>query len=183
MNKTKRAFQLTASIISIVSSAILIAILIYMLNLVSLIASANSGLGDVYLIKSTLVTGIVFCVAIIIVSSFICVKPKNGSTHRGLCITALVLNSILFLTLISSESLMAIAPGVCVGFFIAELCIKNTVAPVAEPTASQETEIKVKPTTTQTDVDAKIEKIKELNKQGIISDEEMKNLILDELKK
>ena len=181
MNKTKRAFQLTASIISIVVSAILIVALIYMISIFNLLVITNSGLNDVYFFRSTLIMGIVFCIAIIIISSLICTKPKNGSTHRGLCITALVLNAILFLMFASSESLFAIAPGVCVGFFIAELCIKNTVETpaVAESTENSAPQAE----TPKADVDAKIEKIKELNKQGILSDEEMKNLIMNELKK
>ena len=133
-----------------------------------------------------------FAIATIIVSSIICLKPKQDM-HKGLCITALVLNSILILLYIAGASWYLVFPLISAGLFIAELSVKNTPPAQIQSTQEQSSPISVsngsqdknsaEESIQETDVDARIKRIKALNEQGILSDEEMKNLIMEELKK
>ena len=139
--KVKRGLQLSASIISIVFSAILI------LGSIIILGSLHEpslGIPEerVTLFKYLYIVVIVFSVANIIISSLICVKPKTGS-HTGLCITALVLNALLAVDYIVSNSLFCIVPLICVGFFIEVLCIRgeNGVAESVDKPVVETTEV------------------------------------------
>lgn len=142
--KVKRGLQLSAAIISIVFSAILI------LGSVIILASLDDpSLGipeeSMSFVKALCIVVIVFSVANIVISSLICVKPKTGS-HTGLCITALVLNALLAVDYMISDSVFCLVPLICVGFFIAVLCIRekkdaveSADKTVVEPTETEQT--------------------------------------------
>ena len=208
MDKTKRGLQLGAAITSIVFASILAVSAIYLLiitnNLIrawgdaeysseySLISSEYSLIMIIYILI------LLFSIATIIVSALICRKP-NEKMHLGLCVADLVLNSLLAILYIAAGTPVAVMPIIIVGLFIAELCVKNKKATeiVTSSGLNNSEDVKVDAKTennmgekTSTEQksgdlksDEKIEKIKKLNKEGILSDEEMKKLIIEELKK
>ncbi len=192
MNKTKRGLQLSAAIVSIVFSSLLFLGSIVILNTLAEYVAAYGEVEGVATVRMIYIFVMLFAIATIVVSSIICSKPKQNM-HKGLCITALVLNSILTLLYVAGTSWYLVFPLICVGLFIAELCVKNTPPAQAQNTNQQPSPTSVLDglqnqstaveTTQETDVDARIKRIKALNEQGIISDEEMKNLIMEELKK
>lgn len=118
---------------------------------------------------------------------------KDKSNKKGLTITALVFNSILAILYISAGSWCLIFPSTCVGLFITALCVGNKKKP--EENAEYENNNKNlivtetiqedKKETTKTNIEAedKIKMIKKLYKEGSISEEDMKRLILKELDK
>lgn len=186
MNKTKRGLQLAAAITSIAFAAVLIIGSIYILAFIQDLISAGMESGPEYsVIQLSYILIILLSVAIIIISAFICKRP-NEKMHKGLCITDLILNAVLAVLYIIAGSLWLLLPLAVVGLFIAELCIKNKVN--SDETATiNEADANSTPiegsSKTENSSNSKIEKIKELNKQGVLSDEEMKTLIIDELKK
>lgn len=132
MNKTKRGLQLAAAITSIAFSGLLALGSIYLLSMLKDLEVANGGaLEGASTIRAIYICVMLFAAATIIVCSFICAKPKNG-THKGLCITALVLNAVLAVLYLYSGSFYAVCPIVCVGLFIAALCVKGKNAVVTE---------------------------------------------------
>ncbi len=201
MNKTKRGLQLGAAITSIVFASILAVSAIYLLivtnNLIRAWGDAEYS-SEYSLIMITYILILLFSIATIIVSALICRKP-NEKMHLGLCVADLVLNSLLAILYIAAGSPVAIMPIIIVGLFIAELCVKNKKATeiVTSSGLNNSEDVKVdakkennmgeKTSTEQKSgdlkSDEKIEKIKKLNKEGILSDEEMKKLIIEELKK
>ena len=201
MNKTKRGLQLGAAITSIVFASILAVSAIYLLiitnNLIRAWGDAEYS-SEYSLIMITYILILLFSIATIIVSALICRKP-NEKMHLGLCVADLVLNSLLAILYIAAGSPVAIMPIIIVGLFIAELCVKNKKATeiVTSSGLNNSEDVKVdaktennmgeKTSTEQKSGDLKsnekIEKIKKLNKEGILSDEEMKKLIIEELKK
>lgn len=201
MNKTKRGLQLGAAITSIVFASILAVSAIYLLiitnNLIRAWGDAEYS-SEYSLIMITYILILLFSIATIIVSALICRKP-NEKMHLGLCVADLVLNSLLAILYIAAGSPVAIMPIIIVGLFIAELCVKNKKATeiVTSSGLNNSEDVKVDAKTennmgekTSTEQksgdlksDEKIEKIKKLNKEGILSDEEMKKLIIEELKK
>ena len=193
MNKTKRGLQLSAAIVSIVFSSLLLCGSIVMLNtLAEYVATYGETNESIAAVRMIYIFVMLFAIATIIVSSIICLKPKQNM-HKGLCITALVLNSILILLYIAGASWYLVFPLISAGLFIAELCVKNTPPAQIQSTQEQSSPISVsngsqdknsaEESIQETDVDARIKRIKALNEQGILSDEEMKNLIMEELKK
>lgn len=193
MNKTKRGLQLSAAIVSIVFSSLLLFGSIVILNtLAEYVATYGETNESIAAVRMIYIFVMLFAIATIIVSSIICLKPKQDM-HKGLCITALVLNSILTLLYIAGASWYLVFPLISAGLFIAELCVKNTPSVQIQSTQEQSSPISVsngsqdqnsaEESIQETDVDVRIKKIKELNEQGIVSDEEMKNLIMEELKK
>lgn len=158
----------------------------------SLISSEYSLIMIIYILI------LLFSIATIIVSALICRKP-NEKMHLGLCVADLVLNSLLAILYIAAGTPVAVMPIIIVGLFIAELCVKNKKATeiVTSSGLNNSEDVKVdaktennmgeKTSTEQKSGDLKsnekIEKIKKLNKEGILSDEEMKKLIIEELKK
>lgn len=193
MNKTKRGLQLSAAIVSIVFSSLLLCGSIVMLNtLAEYVATYGETNESIAAVRMIYIFVMLFAIATIIVSSIICLKPKQDM-HKGLCITALVLNSILILLYIAGASWYLVFPLISAGLFIAELCVKNTPPAQIQSTQEQSSPISVsngsqdknsaEESIQETDVDARIKRIKALNEQGILSDEEMKNLIMEELKK
>ena len=193
MNKTKRGLQLSAAIVSIVFSSLLLCGSIVMLNtLAEYVATYGETNESIAAVRMIYIFVMLFAIATIIVSSIICLKPKQNM-HKGLCITALVLNSILILLYIAGASWYLVFPLISAGLFIAELSVKNTPPAQIESTQEQSSPISVsngsqdknsaEESIQETDVDARIKRIKALNEQGILSDEEMKNLIMEELKK
>ena len=205
MNKTKRGLQLGAAITSIVFASILAVSAIYLLiitnNLIRALGDAEysseySLISSEYsLIMITYILILLFSIATIIVSALICRKP-NEKMHLGLCVTDLVLNSLLAILYIAAGTPVAVMPIIIVGLFIAELCVKNKKATeiVTSSGLNNSEDVKVDAKTennmgekTSTEQksgdlksDEKIEKIKKLNKEGILSDEEMKKLIIEE---
>ena len=193
MNKTKRGLQLSAAIVSIVFSSLLLCGSIVMLNtLAEYVATYGETNESIAAVRMIYIFVMLFAIATIIVSSIICLKPKQN-IHKGLCITALVLNSILILLYIAGASWYLVFPLISAGLFIAELCVKNTPPAQIQSTQEQSSPISVsngsqdknsaEESIQETDVDARKKRIKALNEQGILSDEEMKNLIMEELKK
>lgn len=193
MNKTKRGLQLSAAIVSIVFSSLLLFGSIVILNtLAEYVATYGETNESMAAVRMIYIFVMIFAIATIIVSSIICLKPKQDM-HKGLCITALVLNSILTLLYIAGASWYLVFPLISAALFIAELCVKNTPPAQIQSTQEQSSPISVSNGSQDqntaeeyiqgTDVDVRIKKIKELNEQGIVSDEEMKNLIMEELKK
>lgn len=193
MNKTKRGLQLSAAIVSIVFSSLLLFGSIVILNtLAEYVATYGEANESMAAVRMIYIFVMLFSIATIIVSSIICLKPKQDM-HKGLCITALVLNSILTLLYIAGASWYLVFPLISAGLFIAELCVKNTPPVQTQSTQEQSSPISVsngsqdqnsaEESIQETDVDARIKRIKALNEQGIVSDEEMKNLIMEELKK
>lgn len=201
MNKTKRGLQLGAAITSIVFASILAVSAIYLLivtnNLIRAWGDAEYS-SEYSLIMITYILILLFSIATIIVSALICRKP-NEKMHLGLCVADLVLNSLLAILYIAAGTPVAVMPIIIVGLFIAELCVKNKKATeiVTSSGLNNSEDVKVdakkennmgeKTSTEQKSgdlkSDEKIEKIKKLNKEGILSDEEMKKLIIEELKK
>lgn len=201
MNKTKRGLQLGAAITSIVFASILAVSAIYLLivtnNLIRAWGDAEYS-SEYSLIMITYILILLFSIATIIVSALICRKP-NEKMHLGLCVADLVLNSLLAILYIAAGTPVAVMPIIIVGLFIAELCVKNKKATeiVTSSGLNNSEDVKVDAKTennmgekTSTEQksgdlksDEKIEKIKKLNKEGILSDEEMKKLIIEELKK
>lgn len=193
MNKTKRGLQLSAAIVSIVFSALLLFGSIVILNTLAEYAATYGETNEsIAAVRMIYIFVMLFAIATIIVSSIICLKPKQDM-HKGLCITALVLNSILTLLYIAGASWYLVFPLISAGLFIAELCVKNTPPAQIQSTQEQSSPISVsngsqdqnsaEESIQETDVDVRIKRIKALNEQGIVSDEEMKNLIMEELKK
>lgn len=201
MNKTKRGLQLGAAITSIVFASILAVSAIYLLivtnNLIRAWGDAEYS-SEYSLIMITYILILLFSIATIIVSALICRKP-NEKMHLGLCVADLVLNSLLAILYIAAGTPVAVMPIIIVGLFIAELCVKNKKATEILTSsglnnsedvnidAKTENNMGEKTSTEQKSgdlkSDEKIEKIKKLNKEGILSDEEMKKLIIEELKK
>lgn len=193
MNKTKRGLQLAAAITSIAFAGVLIIGSILILALIQDLISAGMESGPEYsVIQLSYILIILLSVAIIIISAFICKRP-NEKMHKGLCITDLILNAVLAVLYIIAGSLWLLLPLAVVGLFIAvvglfiaELCIKTKVNSNKTATLN-ETDANLSSiegsSKTENSSNSKIEKIKELNKQGVLSDEEMKTLIIDELKK
>lgn len=193
MNKTKRGLQLSAAIVSIVFSALLLFGSIVILNTLAEYAATYGETNEsIAAVRMIYIFVMLFAIATIIVSSIICLKPKQDM-HKGLCITALILNSILTLLYIAGASWYLVFPLISAGLFIAELCVKNTQPAQIQSTQEQSSPISVsngsqdqnsaEESIQETDVDVRIKRIKALNEQGIVSDEEMKNLIMEELKK
>lgn len=193
MNKTKRGLQLSAAIVSIVFSSLLLFGSIVILNTIAeYVATYGETNESMAAVRMIYIFVMIFAIATIIVSSIICLKPKQDM-HKGLCITALVLNSILTLLYIAGASWYLVFPLISAGLFIAELCVKNTPPAQIQSTQEQSSPISVsngsrdqnsaEESIQETDVDVRIKRIKALNEQGIVSDEEMKNLIMEELKK
>ena len=201
MNKTKRGLQLGAAITSIVFASILAVSAIYLLIITTTLIRAwgDAEYSSEYsLIMIIYILILLFSIATIIVSALICRKP-NEKMHLGLCVADLVLNSLLAILYIAAGTPVAVMPIIIVGLFIAELCVKNKKATeiVTSSGLNNSEDVKVDAKTennmgekTSTEQksgdlksDEKIEKIKKLNKEGILSDEEMKKLIIEELKK
>ncbi len=152
MNKTKRGLQLGAAIASIVLSSILAIVALYLICALKEVRDAFAGdpeLGVMY--ASTMLTYVLIlfgCIANIVVSALICRKPIN-TTHKGLCITSLVLNAALALFYIIGASLWCVLPLIIVGLFIAELCVNSKVpAATANLDASNATVVNTETTET-----------------------------------
>ena len=129
MNKTKRGLQLGAAITSIVLSSILAIVALYLISALKEVhdafASDPDFSGVMYATTMLTYVFILFgCIANIVVSALICRKPVN-TTHKGLCITSLVLNAVLAFIYILSASLWCVLPLIIVGLFIAELCVNG----------------------------------------------------------
>lgn len=153
MNKTKRGLQLGAAITSIVLSSILAIVALYLICALKEVRDAFAGdpefSGVMY--ASTMLTYVLIlfgCIANIVVSALICRKPIN-TTHKGLCITSLVLNAALALFYIIGASLWCVLPLIIVGLFIAELCLNSKVpATTANLDASNATVVNTETTET-----------------------------------
>lgn len=153
MNKTKRGLQLGAAITSIVLSSILAIVALYLICALKEVRDAFAGdpefSGVMY--ASTMLTYVLIlfgCIANIVVSALICRKPIN-TTHKGLCITSLVLNAALALFYIIGASLWCVLPLIIVGLFIAELCLNSKVpAATANLDASNATDVNTETTET-----------------------------------
>ncbi len=203
MNKTKRKLQLASAIISIFLGAIGVIACIFLMATIGAIVDIGStadaqfadainqfGKGVIY---AALIVVMMFGIALIICGSLMCRNPEKRNTeYKGLTITLLVLNSLM---LISSIVGCTDASGIAdlllclvnVGLLIGSLCIKGESkdAPNNETvcvTQDGQT-ICQEPTTNKSNVNSKIDAIRKLHEDGLISEEEMKTLILKELDK
>lgn len=202
MNKAKRKLQLTGAIISIIIGAVSI---VFGIVLMALIGSADLGTIDPEMsklaedgVKGILYAGIIlsmiFSAALIICGSLMCPNPdKKNTEYKGLTITLLVLNSLMLLSSCLSftgagsviDIILCLAT---VGVLIAALCIKdNGVQAPAGETANvqngQSASQPVKNESAQQTNNGKIDSIRKLHEEGVISEEEMKKLIVKELEK
>lgn len=126
MSNIKRGLQLGAAIVGIVFSVILMFGAILLIQSILSLGAAFAAGVSILLIAYIFV--IVFCVALLVISSLICVNPnkrKKPTTHLGLSIAAIVLNALLVITYAASTSLWAIVPAISLGLFIASLCVGN----------------------------------------------------------
>ena len=241
MSKVKRGLQLSAAIVSIVFSAILI------IGAIELISYFGPYMGLGYGVESIVVVSIcilLFSIADIIICSFLCVNPDKkyqrnlllaksvgatiptNSEGKGLTITALVLSSVLALLYIIGGSVWIVMPLISCGLFIAVLCIQkekvqvqingnvgnnnavannvvaNNVAtntqdsvynfsdPAIAKQVGQDAKKEVirqavenieKKSTNS--IDENIARIRKLYQDSVLTADEMKNLIMEELKK
>lgn len=205
MNKTKRAFQLTCAITSIVyGSLMLLGCIMLFSCLPMIIEMMNSAAGSTgtpavdEAMMATLYTAImingIFSIPIIVVGACACPdRSKRVSTpseNTGLMITLLVLHALLLIASLASLSVVCIiVSAVCVGFAIATLCIRKSATPATQPVtanvnANEGVEISIIHQSQQTSAtDTKIAKIRALRDQGVFTPEEAKNLIIKELQK
>ncbi len=208
MTETKRKLQLAGAIISIVSgacSAVFFLLTLIVFSSFSKDFLINIGmpaefleLGVAGILIGTLVIMLIYCVAIIVCGAIMCTNPaKKNTEFKGLTITLLVLNIISFLIYVSSlttsESVFSILKTLacltCIGLFIASLCVKKKPSPLTDgPVMSFTPEETLDSHFESAEEDkteslTKIDKIRELHKEGIISEEEMKQLIMKELDK
>lgn len=200
MNKTKRGLQLSAAIVSIVFASILLIGSIEMLDVLDALYESTeaealaSSLDLLYTIYSLVM---LFSIAIIVVSSLICRKPKAG-THKGLVIADLAMNGVLVVLYILSTSIYFMCmPLISVGLFVASLCVKNIVSLETTQNTSQVVNTSTPETNVEKneadsfvtdvaiidEVSANIDRFRKLNKDGVITDEELKTLIQNETKK
>lgn len=175
MNKTKRNLQLSAAIVGICLSGILIISIIYAMAVMSSLLVV-----PLYIVIFTYLFIFGLGIANIIVCSFICKNPvKNGevNNYTGLTITSIVLNGLLFI--LSLGGWYWILPLIVCGLMIASLCLKNTstapaTAPVTDPVIAPATA----PATTNVDVyEARVEQLKKLQSDGVLTEAEVKQLI------
>lgn len=193
MNKAKRAVQLTGAIISICIGALSIVGYVYLICVFAQLSGTASTIPDfdasfmgIYYVAFVL--GILFSIALIICGSLMCPNPdKKNTQYKGLNITMLVLNSILLLLSLSSltEATSIITVILClgtVGLFIAALCIKDTPAEQPANTQVEQGNAPAQDNVSKTG-NEKIDAIRKLHEDGVISEEEMKSLIMKELEK
>jgi len=208
MTKTKRKLQLAGAIISIVSgacSAVFFLLALIVFSSFSKDFLINIGmpaefleLGVAGILIGTLVIMLIFCVATIVCGAIMCTNPaKKNTEFKGLTIALLVLNIISFLIYVSSlttaESVFSILKTIvcltCICLFIASLCVKEKPSPLTDgPVMSFTSEETLDSPLESAEEDktesmTKIDKIRELHDEGIISEEEMKKLIMKELDK
>lgn len=213
MNKTKRRLQLVSAIISIIIGAITVISCIVLMATIGAIMDAGSTMDPAFaeminqvgksFVYAVLILAMIFAIALIVCGSLMCPNPdKKNTEYKGLTITLLVLNCLL---LLSSIANLTDASGILslllclanVGLLIAVLCIKSEPAKTEQtqqvnegyvPQNDFEYEAQpvqqnvVKPAMRATG-NNKIDAIRKLHEDGVISEEEMKTLIMKELDK
>jgi len=199
MNKTKRALQLTGAIISIILGGFLLVWAIFLSTYAPAVLTKLNVINKAEILFEIYVSCglcILFAFALVIVALFFRTDPiqRNKPTeYKGLTIALLVLNVALLVFICSNFSkIPTVVAIICclvnIGLFIAVLCIPCELQNTSQNTAVenkqniQQQNIK---STEQNDTLArgKIRQIRELNRQGVITDSEMKELIIKELNK
>lgn len=200
MNKTKRALQLTSAILSIVAGSIFVVACFYILAFAPMLLEQIVGseyVGYAGEALALIYAGVILCmcfsVAMIVVGACACPnrsKRKTPSENTGYTITLLILNGVSFLfSLIGGSVLWILISLIIIGLCVAVLCIpseKITPASAGQVQGSADSlgvEKTSAPSLQAQTSSAKIAKIRELNAQGVLSDQEMKELIIQELNK
>lgn len=196
MNKIKRGIQLGGAIVGLTCSS-LFALAFIMATFMMDFMFSNYYLDipqGLYIFVCLFFA--LFCVAGIVVCSFICTNPdKKQSTHKGFVIAGIVLTALEALLFINS--LLCLIPFIACGLLVASLCIPNKEGNVQvetkddSQTLSGEKQVLENKEEAQTNssnknessTDGKIEKIRSLYAEGVITEAEMKELIIKELKK
>lgn len=187
MNKVKRGLQLSAGIVGICFSALLVIGSLYVLSYTSAVLGYLDGWSDVFegQIYSMLILVLLLGVANVVMCALLC----RNKPALGVAITALVLNGISLLIYLASMSWYVIFPIAIVGLLIASLCMKDTeVAPAtpsgipATPTIPLDTPA-VSAEDDTAGISAKITQLKKLHKSGLITETELKEFVKKELSK
>ncbi len=150
-NKTKRAFDLVAAIISIVGGSIITLICLIGLATVNTLSSAVGGITDstdlislygfgTLVVVIALLIVIALGLTVVILGAMLCKKPVkvNGvyPKRKGLNITLIVFLGILTLNYINSP-LLFLTFAAALGFKITAMCLKAEVEASATPVAEE----------------------------------------------
>ena len=167
MNNLKRAFQLFASLASIIVALLCISLEVYRM----VTRDGYSSFADAYEIVV-----IILSVALLIPSIW-GVKNPSEKAYMNVCVAGLMLNGIICMVFAVFKSLVSLIPLIPMILYVVSLCLRNgnkTDATIVGQAKSN--------TNNQSDGLDRIEEIKKLNKQGILTDAEMKALIIEVLK-
>lgn len=167
-NNLKRTFQLFASVGSIIVALLCMGYAIYLIT-----ASGYNAL-----VNACRIVVVLLSVASLVVS-VMALKNPSEKAYMNFCVSGLMLNGIICLVFAVGKSLISLIPLIPMILFVVSLCLKNN-DKKEEITVSQSNN---KTSNNQSEGLDRIEKIKELNKQGILTDAEMKALIIEILKK
>lgn len=162
-NNLKRTFQLFASVGSIIVALLCMGYAIYLIT-----ASGYNAL-----VNACRIVVVLLSVASLVVS-VMALKNPSEKAYMNFCVSGLMLNGIICLVFAVGKSLISLIPLIPMILFVVSLCLKNN---------DKKEEITVSQSNNQSEGLDRIEKIKELNKQGILTDAEMKALIIEILKK
>ncbi len=186
-NKTKRAFDVTAAVLSIVGGGLVaLSCLIEFGALRSYTYLYNVSLA---VVVAVILVMLAIAIAIIVIGSMLCKKPtkvndvypKNLGLNITL-ITLLALFTVLFLLSIDGILYFFIF-GTALGFKITTLCLRSEVPdpPVVEQPAEPQVAVEVAPAQIPTEIPApaptltveeKIAELKRLKELGVLDDEQ-----------
>lgn len=200
MAKSKRGLQLGAGITGVCMSSILT--VFWLIGFIQICSFAQY-------VGAMIVVYLVFLgleIARIVVFALILPKPTENKTHRGVVVASIVLTSIFFIfffiaTIKTGDPLaivLLVLNIVVLALLICALAVGNSKPESSskiqvpninqvqsytytQPTQQVPTYVQPAPQVKQ-NID-KIDRIKQLHEEGIISTEDMKALILEELKK
>lgn len=168
MEKIKRGLQLAGSIIGMCFSSF---IMIY--SLITLLGYIPWD--QIEIVYTTYISLIILAVGNIVVSAFMCPNPNKRSpakNYTGLIITSLVLNALMICILIYLANMSHIILLVIIGLLVASLAVKEKdvkEVPVVKGKTNEELKV--------SEIDVRVNEIKELHNAGIISGSEMKEMI------
>ena len=200
MNPVKRNFQIASGITSIVVGVVNICIFMFSLLLIadlaySLGATTTTPLAGVYAILGSIVAANIVS---IVMGALMCKNPKRGDiikSYIGITVTNTAMQGATFLYCIISGSWFCVFSLIALGLLIATLCIPTKIAqenPSVAPVDNSNNTTPIapinqepaRPVVEQQPAESeKIEKIKQLHADGVISKEEMKRLIIREIEK
>ncbi len=202
MSSVKRKLQLSGAITSIcigslsLIGAILAAVMVF--PLLAEISAVPEAAGLIIVMLLIVLITLAFGIAMIVCGAKMCVNPSNRekpTEYKGLTIALIVFAVILFLCAIYSiatgaASFITWLELICyiaiIALFIASLCVKGGVA--AQPaqaaqSAQQAPAQTAEQPSAQSTQNDKIASIRKLQADGVITEEEAKNLIIKELEK